>query len=171
MPEDRETEPVDPLTQAIFAMIGESERQPRPLHRMLARAPKVLESHYRLAMTLRHETALDRSVAEIAILRTALLEGANYAYRAHLGHARDAGVSPRQIAELTDWRESDAFDAREKAVLCFVDALADREVVAETLRADLRDYLDDAQIVELVAIVGFYAATARIACGLGLTDE
>lgn len=164
-------EPEDPAASAIFEQIRDGGREPGALHRALAVSPALLAAHYQLAMTLRHETGLDRALAELAILRTSQIEGGAYPFDRHTAHARNAGVTQTQIDTLGNWRESDAFDETERAVLTFVDGLGTRERVSDETHAMVRARLDPAQIVELTAIAGFYAGAARLACGLRLGQE
>ena len=163
-----EGEADDSQAAEVFRHLRESGREPGTLHRVLASTPAILAAHYRLAMTLRHECSLDRRFSELAILRTTQLEGGAYPFAAHLRHARAAGVTEDQIANVGNWATCGAFDAVEKAVLAYVDALAERRTVPDDIFVGISDHLAPSQIVELTAIVGFYVSAARLSCGLAM---
>lgn len=158
----------DPRVANIFAHLADNGRKPSVMHRVLALSPAVLEAHYGLALALRHETALDRAYCELAILRTAQLEGGAYPFSAHQTHARNAGVTKEQVDALEQWRSSPLFDEGEKAVLAYVDAMAERREVPDGTYAALADFLNPQEIVELTVAVGHYAAVSRISCGLAM---
>ena len=163
-----EGEPEDPVVARIFATIRASGRQVRPSHRVLAAAPLILEANYNYAMTLRHGTKVARDLNELMILRTAQLEGGAYEFEAHRPMALGAGITEAQIAALTEWRSTDLFDPRQKAVLAYADALSERKEVPADIFEELSRLLDPQEIVELTMICGFYIAIARMSCGLGM---
>jgi alkylhydroperoxidase family enzyme len=69
---------------------------------------------------------------------------------------RDAGVSEEQLTRMASFEDSDAFDEIEKRVLRFAAALsATPATVSDELFAQLREHFDDAQLVELAAVVAW----------------
>jgi alkylhydroperoxidase family enzyme len=69
-------------------------------------------------------------------------------------------MSERQIAELSQYRTSDAFDALEKLVLDYATAMTSTDVEDDLVSA-LREHLNDAQLVELTACIAWENYRAR----------
>lgn len=160
----------DQIVAEVFKRFHDEGREPIALYRALANAPELLRAYSGLATALRHRAQTPRALRELAILRTAQLTGSRYEWSHHVPMARSAGLTDAQIAALGDWRTSDAFDAREKALLrcaeeIHVCALSDEAVV------ELKRFCNDSEVVELVLLVGFYQAVARVLDGLGIEVE
>jgi 4-carboxymuconolactone decarboxylase len=76
--------------------------------------------------------------------------------------SRAKGVSEAQILELAQYRDSAAFDARERAVLDYATAMAATPTtVSPAVFAAVRAHLDDAQLVELTATIAWENFRAR----------
>lgn len=73
-----------------------------------------------------------------------------------------AGLSPEKIRALDDYAGSDQFDAREKTVLEYADAitLSDRDV-DDDLYARLAALLEPAAIIELTAAIAWENASSK----------
>ena len=70
-------------------------------------------------------------------------------------------MNEAQIAAVEDYADSDQFDAQEKAVLRFAEQLTrNARVDADTVN-ELKDFLNDAQLVVLAAAVGQANLTNR----------
>ena len=63
-------------------------------------------------------------------------------------------MSEAQIAAMDDYASSDQFDAQEKAVLRFAEQLTRNARVDADTVTELKDFLNDAQLVVLAAAVG-----------------
>jgi alkylhydroperoxidase family enzyme len=77
----------------------------------------MLEAWVGIAWPLRQEPSATRALRELAIMRTALLAGAEYEWAHHWDMAVQAGVDERKLRALADWRRGDAFTDEERAVL------------------------------------------------------
>src|SRR3546814_1705290 len=75
---------------------------------------------------------------------------------------RSEGVTPDQIAALTDWQASDLFDNRECAALHLADDLALGFGASETTMARLQQVFSNSECVELLVKGSFYCGVARI---------
>jgi alkylhydroperoxidase family enzyme len=75
---------------------------------------------------------------------------------------RESGVTEAQLAALPRYRESDAFDEREKLVLDLAVAMTRTPAdVPRALAAALSAYFDEAQLVELAAAIAWENHRAR----------
>jgi AhpD family alkylhydroperoxidase len=160
----------DEVVAAVFRRFHEEGREPIALYRALAHAPALLRAYSGLATALRYEATTPRALRELAILRTAQLIGSEYELAHHLPMARAAGVSEAQIEALERWRDSDRFDARERATLRAAEEMHEC-ALSDAAFAELERQFEPAEIVELLLLVSFYEAVARMIDGLGLEVE
>ncbi len=75
---------------------------------------------------------------------------------------RETGITQEQLAALPNHASSDAFDALEKQVLAYTDAMTrtPSQVPAE-LFAELKDALGEAGLVELTSVIAWENYRAR----------
>ncbi|WP_207063105.1 carboxymuconolactone decarboxylase family protein [Motiliproteus sp. SC1-56] len=85
--------------------------------------------------------------------------------------ARRAGTEDK-VAALAGWRESTLFDARERAVLAYAEAMTytDRDVGAG-LVATLRNYFDDDGLVELTGLIAFQNLSSKFNAALDVAPQ
>jgi alkylhydroperoxidase family enzyme len=99
------------------------------------------------------------------------MTGSEYEYRAHRRIALGLGISEGQLDGLLGWRQSDAYDARQKAVLGLAEALTRTVEVDNATFNAVRDILPARQVVELVATIAYYNMVARFLVGLEIDME
>ena len=93
---------------------------------------------------------MDGKIRELAILRTGFTQGSQFVFSQHCKAARRFGVSDEQIDAIRHWEISDSFDAKERAVLAWVDALIlQGGRASDELFAELQVHLSDENILEL----------------------
>jgi len=94
---------------------------------------------------------------EIVIDRTCARCGSEYEWGVHVAFfAERVGLGPDQIAATAARGPAEAFPPRERLLLALVDALHDQARVDEALWTSLRAEWSAEQLIELVALVGFY---------------
>ena len=77
-----------------------------------------------------------------------------------------------QILALADYLESPEFDARERTVLAYADAMTTTPTsVDDRLFARLRQHLDEAQIVELTAAIAWENYRSRFNRALAIESD
>jgi 4-carboxymuconolactone decarboxylase len=163
-------EDADEVVARVYGRFHEEGREPIALYRALANAPALLAAYSALATTLRYQAGTDRALRELAILRTAHLIGSRYEWAHHVVMARSAGVSQTKIEAVREWRRHDGFERNERVLLRAADethacALSDEAFT------ELTDCFGTAEAVELVMLLGFYQAVARMIDGLGIELE
>jgi 4-carboxymuconolactone decarboxylase len=85
---------------------------------------------------------------------------------------RDEGLTDRDVLELADHRESDAFSELEKLALDYALCLCDTPAeVPDTLFEALRQHLDEGQLVELTATAAWENYLARFNRGFAVEAE
>jgi 4-carboxymuconolactone decarboxylase len=85
---------------------------------------------------------------------------------------RDRGITDQQLAELSSFRTSDAFDDVEKLVLDYAESMTKTPVeVSDEMFASLRARFDDAQLVELTAEIAWENWRARFDHALDIGSQ
>jgi len=131
------------------------------LYKILLHSPAVMEGWLGLFTAIRQKTKLGGRYRELAILRVAILNGADYEYNAHLPFALKEGTSAEQIAALKAWQLSPLFDAAERAVLAYTDTMTKQIQVPDELFAEVRKHFDAQDLVELTATIAGYNLVSR----------
>jgi uncharacterized peroxidase-related enzyme len=105
------------------------------------------------AAVIEHGT-VEKKYKELAYLKTSLINGCEYCFRAHSASGKKNGVTDEQIKALSFFLRSNAFDAQEKAVMLYAERVTRG---ASALRPpaieELRQYFNDDQIVELTMVI------------------
>lgn len=82
------------------------------------------------------------------------------------------GVDPAKLQAIGSWRTSSVYSPLERAVLEYaVAATQTPSAVTDEMVSRLREDLDDAQVVELAALVSLENYRSRTNAGLGLTSQ
>ena len=137
-----------------------------PVARMLLNSPPLAEGWMKLFTVIRQQTTFGARHRELVIARIAVRNGARYEYHAHLPHALAEGLTRAQLDALRDWRKSDLFDAGQRAVLSYTDAITDDIIVSDEIYAGVRALFDDRQMVELTATIASYSFVSRFLVAL-----
>ncbi|WP_419318311.1 carboxymuconolactone decarboxylase family protein [Caulobacter sp. ErkDOM-E] len=112
---------------------------------------------------------IDPVLRELAQTRAGWTRGSQFVFSQHCKSLRGLGVGEDKIAAVPAWQVSDVFDARERAVLAYADALVlDGGRVADGVFEALRAFLDDEQILELTYITCLYEMHAVMSRALRL---
>jgi alkylhydroperoxidase family enzyme len=143
------------------------------LHRVLANNPGALRAFSGLGQYIRHRTALDPRLRELAILQVGWLARSAYEWSHHIEIGRDFGVSDADIEALAaDTRgEETALDETTRLVLRAAREIHDGPGVSEATFAALRGALDPAGIVDLVTTASFYCGVVRLLASLQVDVE
>ena len=141
------------------------------LYRMLLNSPAVAAGWLHMGSAIRFRSKLDGAVRELAICSVARATGAEYEWRAHSRLAREQGVSEAQLADLTSWRGSDAYDPRQRAVLAYAEQMAHQIEVDDATFAEVQRWFDAQELVELTSTIGFYHMVSRVLVALQVDQE
>ena len=160
--------PLDPdaLTGRRKEVFDEITQDPRrgahgPLTALLLQ-PEVADRVQALGARLRFEGALPGRLREIAVLVTARFWGAGYEWDAHAPIARKEGVPVAVIEAIADGRRPDFDDARDAAVYRFCSEILETHEAGDETYADVLDALGLEGVVEMTALVGYYALLAMV---------
>ena len=137
---------------------------------VFAGSPDVL-NHAAKGFALYRDPArkLEPSLRELAQTRAGWTRGSQFVFSQHCKSLRGLGVAEAKIAAVPAWQVSDVFDAKERAVLAYADALVlDGGRVADGVFEALKRFLDDEQILELTYITCLYEMHAVMSRALRL---
>jgi AhpD family alkylhydroperoxidase len=151
-----------PAVQALVSDIAAQRGSLLHLYRMLLHSPPVAAGWLRYFTAIRHECALPGALRELIIMRVAVLNGAAYEAEQHAPIARAEGLTQDQLDQLADWRRSPAFDARQRAVGAFTDAMTREIRVPDDVFAAVRAELDDRLLLEATATIAGYNMVSRV---------
>jgi alkylhydroperoxidase family enzyme len=129
--------------------------EPLRLFRTLAHNERVLSRF--LAGGLLDKGSISLRDRELAILRTTARCGSEYEWGVHVAFfSTRAGLSRDEVHATCARDVSAAFSARDRAILELCDALHERAQIDDALWRRLAAEFEPAQIVELIALAGFY---------------
>jgi 4-carboxymuconolactone decarboxylase len=140
----------------------------RPLDELLLHSPPVADGWNSLLGAIRADTTLTPKHRELAVLRVAVLNGAEYEWWAHAPVAADVGVSSQQLAAVRRDVTSPVFDAAERAVLAYTDVMTRDVAVPDMVFDAVAAHLDVRQVVELTATIAVYNMVSRFLVALEL---
>ena len=93
---------------------------------------------------------LEPKMREFALVRTGYAQASQFVFSQHCKAARRFGISDEQIEAIPNWQVSDAFDAKERAVLAWTDALIlEGGRASDQLFDALHEHFSDEDILEL----------------------
>jgi alkylhydroperoxidase family enzyme len=124
-----------------------------------------------LRRLLRTAATIPRVDRELVILRTAQLAGGEYEFAQHRPMAVSCGMSAAQLDALSQWRTSNAFSDKQRAILACADGMASGKGVDDAVFGELRKDYGDQEIVELTVTSTFYGAVAQITRALSVKLE
>jgi len=112
---------------------------------------------------IRFDTRLDGRTRELAIMLVAILNGVDYIVQAHgSSYALKEGLTREQVEALADWRASNAYDAGQRALLAYVEAMTRAVAVPDDVFAGVLEHYGEQQLVELTVLVGAYNFNGQV---------
>ena len=97
-------------------------------------APDAYKAVFALDRYVKEESGIEPRLLHLIKLRASQINGCAYCVDMHTKEARRDGLSEQWINLIVTWRESPLYDARERAVLAWTEALTN---VAETRAPDI----------------------------------
>ena len=139
---------------------------------ILAHHRKLMLGIAAAGMALERSSALPRRLRELAMLRSAQLVGCEWCLDFGSKLAHDTGVPAEDLRELSGWRTSARFDARDRLVLEYAEGMARTPAdVSDELFARLRGQFDERQIVELTMAIALENLYNRSNHALGIESD
>ena len=142
------------------------------VYRLMLHSPALANAWFDLNQAVRYGTEIDGQSRELAVIRVAILNGVEYVQRAHgPAYALKEGLTPEQVAALWDWRASQLFNAQQRALLAYTDAMTENIEVTDDVFDNARQHFSERQIVELTLLIGAYNMLTRFLKALKVDPE
>jgi 4-carboxymuconolactone decarboxylase len=155
-------EQAPPEIKELFQQIEGNGARIINFYKVLANSPHVARNVIRLGNSLIGRTALSPKLRELTIMRIAKLCDCEYEWVQHTPVALQSGVSQAQLDAIGSWKESNNFDEEERAILQYVDEVAQNVKVADGTFEALNKYLNEQNIVEVTLAIGWWGMLARL---------
>jgi alkylhydroperoxidase family enzyme len=165
------TPPYEPATAEALHRIMPPGIEPLVLFRTMARSPRVFAKIF--AGGLLDKGPLSLRQREIVIDRTTARLGCEYEWGVHIAlFAGKVGFGDTEAAAtVTAAPDAACWSPPEHALLWLVDDLVDRRTIADTTWTRLTEHFDEGQILEAIALVGYYHTISFLCRGLRLPLE
>jgi len=163
--------PYEPQIAAALARIMPPGMPPLLLFRTMARSPRVFEKMF--AGGLLDKGPLSLRQREIVIDRTTARLGCEYEWGVHIAFfAERVALDAAQVSAVVHGpADAACWAADEQALLALIDDLVDRRTIDDATWALLQAHFDEAQILEAIALVGYYHTISFLCRGLKLPLE
>jgi alkylhydroperoxidase family enzyme len=163
-------EPDEATSKTLAQTLVSTSDRPLAIFRTLAHHPRLLKRFNVLGGLFMAHGELPARERELVVLRVAWRSHAEYEWSQHVIIARQAGIDDVTIAAVAD--EGSALWTRaERDLFGFVDELLDTADVGDAMWDAQRERWTDAQLIELVMLVGFYRMAAGFLNVLGVQPE
>jgi len=158
-----EKEQASDKIREVYQKVEDNGARVINLFKALANSPTtILLNVIRLGNAVIGRTELSPKLRELTILRVAKISGSQYEWQQHVAIALEVGASHGQLDAISDWRNSSEFNDEERAVLQYVDEVAQKVQVSDKTFNALKKFLNDQTIVELTVTIGYYGMLARV---------
>ena len=160
------------LAESIAKIKGARGGRLINIYRLMLHSPALANAWFDLNQAVRYGTEIDGQSRELAVIRVAILNGVEYVQRAHgPAYALKEGLTPEQVAALSDWRASQLFSAQQRALLAYTDAMTENIEVTDDVFDNARKHFSERQIVELTMLIGAYNMLTRFLKALKVDPE
>jgi alkylhydroperoxidase family enzyme len=163
--------PYEPAIAEALNRIMPPGIEPLVLFRTMARSPRVFAKMF--AGGLLDKGPLNLRQREIVIDRTTARLGCEYEWGVHIAlFAGKVGFGEAEVAAtVTGAPDADCWSASEQALIMLVDDLADQHTITDATWTIVSKHFDEAQILEAIALVGYYHTIGFLCRGLNLPLE
>jgi len=131
------------------------------LYRMLLHSPPMAEGWLTFFTAVRQKGVLSGRHRELAILRIAVINGADYEFKAHVPFALKEGLAQAQLDAIRAGRTPDGLTDADRAVLAYADSMTRQVHVPEEVFAQVRKELPERELVELTVTIAGYNCVSR----------
>ena len=141
-------------------------------YKALLHTPALASGWFDFNNAVRFQTSLGDRVRELVIMRVAALTGCDYVWKVHeTQYAAPAGVTPREVEALREWRKSGVYGEKESVLLAYVDAMTQDVAVPNAIFDGMRKHFSERDILELTVLIGAYNMLTRLLRALEINPE
>lgn len=157
----------DPALEPLFEQARSRRGSVPNIQRAIGRSAPVTLAFATFSETVRAVPWLPAADVELVILRVAVLTACPYPFAHHVGPALAAGLSEEQVEQVWLGATAESFDGAQQTLLVAVDEVERGGGLSPGSVARLSARFAPSEIVELVALIGFYGLLARLANSTG----
>jgi alkylhydroperoxidase family enzyme len=132
------------------------------IFKVMAHSPQLMAAWWRMMAIALVRLELPARYRELAILRAFQITGGAYGFAHHVRIGKQTGISDGQIAALSEHETSDEFDAAERLVLRYTDAVTRFDPSAAAIAAEVKQRLSERQLVELTFCIANWNMMAHL---------
>jgi len=166
-----EKDQADPKVRDLYHKIEDHGDKLLNLFKVMGHCPYIGLNFQRVGNSILHGEELPGNLRELAILMVGHINGSAYEFTQHVRIGLENGVRQEQIDQIGTWQNSEEFDDRERAVLQYTDEVTRHIGAGDATFASLKAFFSDHAIVELTAVIGYYAMVCRILVALHVDLE
>lgn len=163
--------PYEPAIAEALQRIMPPGLEPLVLFRTMARSPRVFGKMF--AGGLLDKGPLSLRQREIVIDRTTARLGCEYEWGVHVAlFAERVAFGETEIAAtLHGPSDAPCWAPEEQALIAIVDDLVDKRTISEPVWTAARAHFDETQLLEIIALAGYYHTISFLCRGLKLPLE
>jgi alkylhydroperoxidase family enzyme len=166
----------DPASTPALAQLAEQIKTERGgkllnLYRMLLHSPPMARGWLGFFTAVRQQGILPGRDRELAILRVAVLNGADYEFAQHVPFALKDGLSREQIDAIRNDPQSKLFNDRDRAVIAYTDSMTKEIRVPQPVFTNVRQNFSEQELVELTITIAGYNMVSRFLEALGIDHD
>ena len=130
-------------------------------------SPDAYKAVLALELYISQKSGLEPRLIHLLKLRASQINGCAFCVDMHIRHAREDGLGEQWIGLVSVWREASVFDARERAVLGWTEALTNISTsgAPDAAYEDLQAHFSEEEIVKLSVAIGTINVWNRLAVG------
>lgn len=136
-------------------------------------APDAVKAVYGLEQYIATQSGIEPRLIHLLKLRASVINGCAYCVDMHTKEARKDGLSEQWIALVSVWQEACVYDARERALLAWTDALtslAQTGAPDDTYQAMCAQF-SDSEVTKLSVAIGTINIWNRLAVGFRMAHS
>ncbi len=157
--------------RAVFDELRRTRGRIPSMYRTLAHRPEILEAHRAYFRATLDQGVLPRAFKEQVAFKVALERDSVYSAASHRRYAIRHGV-PADVLDRIARSEYSELEAEEQAALAFADeAVRTRGAVSDETFASLALAFTEAEVVEIVALVGIMELACTLGAMFGLSPD
>ncbi len=171
-------EPLTPRTAAWYLrpfFWNQRRKYGQPLSAALlwARAPRLFVPLALLYGAIdRRRSPVEPALRSLVTVRVSQLNACAFCVDLNAETLLRRGVAEEKVEALAEWRASALFDARERAVLDYAEAMTVSERrVDEVVMDEVRRHFDEDGVVELTALIAFQNLSSKFNSALGVPAQ
>ncbi|MFZ4649872.1 MAG: carboxymuconolactone decarboxylase family protein [Rubrivivax sp.] len=161
----------NPEVAQLRAQIVAERGKLHNLYRMLLNSPPVAQGWLNFLTAIRQKCRIPGRLRELAILRIAVINQADYEFVSHVPFALKEGLTQAQIDAVARWEASSLYSEQERAVLAYTDSMTRDVHVPDETFEPIRRLFDAREVTELTATIAAYNLVSRFLEALQVDPE